>query len=80
MPKRQVDKITQRFGGGNYRFIFSIADAHPDYNRLDTVEEVTEPASSEFFMEDDEAARFGSSGQPSSDFQVSVVSNFLLRH
>ena len=35
---------------------------------MDTVEEVTEPVSSEFFCEDDEAARFGSSGQLSSDF------------
>jgi hypothetical protein len=30
---------------------------------------VTEPASSEFFPDEDEAARIGSSGQPSSDFQ-----------
>ena len=38
-------------------------------DRLDTVEEVTEPASSDFFPDEDEAARIGSSGQPSSDFQ-----------
>jgi hypothetical protein len=44
----------------------SVLDDHPAYNRLDTVEEVTEPASSEFFPDDDEAARIGSSGQPSS--------------
>ena len=48
-------------------------DLFPDRERLDTVEEVTEPASSEYFQDslppDLDAAKMGSSGQPSSDFQ-----------
>ena len=45
-------------------------DIFPDRNRLDTVEEVTEPMSSfhESLPLDLDMAKIGSSGQPSSDF------------
>ena len=45
-------------------------DLFPDRNRLDTVEEVTEPMSSfhESLPLDLDMAKIGSSGQPSSDF------------
>ena len=55
----------------NIKACTSISSDVPGHgmDRLDTVEEVTEPASSEFCPDEDEAARIGSSGQPSSDFQ-----------
>ena len=67
-PKNGSRPLSLRTAALNAPTVF-LTEVHHSYDRLDTVEEVTEPASSEFFFEADEAARIGSSGQPSSDFQ-----------